>query len=296
MKYIEQFVLMNEEQYWFDIASVINNYTPDEYYPLGLFAQKQFFQVDFEDITVFYGGNGSGKTTLLNSIAEKLGLLRRTVFHKTEGFETFVSRCRVKAATDDRGRDVKLPPESSILCSDDIFDGIIEKRKNNCRIGENKQEAREMYSDYKYRTTPQGVSLIDEVEQMRLINASRRKTLRKFVLGEAGLKDRQYSNGENALLFFDEYIKDNALYLLDEPENSMSPKFQLLLCDLLSDAVRYRGCQLVIATHSPFIMSLKNAKIYNLDAVPVTVEKWHELENVRAYYDFFEKHKELFKR
>jgi len=43
-----------------------------------------------------------------------------------------------------------------------------------------------------------------------------------------------------------------------------------------------------------FLLSLKNAKIYNLDEVPVTVEKWYELENVKLMYELFKENKEYF--
>ena len=294
MKYLDRFVLTDEDKYWAMQANIINTRTPDEYYPLGLFAKKQLSQVDFEDITIFYGGNGSGKSTLLNLIAENLKLKRNAVFHSTEGFDAFVERCKSYLARDEKGRAARLPKDSAILMSDDIFDGLLETRKHNIEVGKAKAEAREIYGEYQRKTTPKGVNLLDETEELRLIVNSRRKSAREFVLSEVGLKDRQYSNGENALLFFDSHIKDNALYLLDEPENSLSPRFQLLLKDILTDAVRYGKCQLVIATHSPFIMSLKNAKIYNLDAVPVTVEKWYKLENMRAYYEFFKENKDLF--
>ena len=39
-----------------------------------------------------------------------------------------------------------------------------------------------------------------------------------------------------------------------------------------------------------------NAKIYNLDSKELEETKWTELENVRYFYDFFERHKEEFKR
>ncbi|WP_294082601.1 hypothetical protein [Proteiniphilum sp. UBA5384] len=35
------------------------------------------------------------------------------------------------------------------------------------------------------------------------------------------------------------------------------------------------------------MLSLQNAKIYKLDANPVTVEKWYQLENMKTYCDFF---------
>ncbi len=59
--------------------------------------------------------------------------------------------------------------------------------------------------------------------------------------------------------------------------------------------MRYFGCQLVIATHSPFILAFRGAKIYDLDANPVDVKRWTELANVRAYYDFFKAHEREFK-
>ncbi len=40
---------------------------------------------------------------------------------------------------------------------------------------------------------------------------------------------RTRSNGESALAVFSERIRENALYLLDEPENSLSPARQLEL-------------------------------------------------------------------
>lgn len=38
-----------------------------------------------------------------------------------------------------------------------------------------------------------------------------------------------------------------------------------------------------------------NAKIYNLDSRDLEEAEWTELENVKYFYDFFEKHKNEFK-
>ena len=105
---------------------------------------------------------------------------------------------------------------------------------------------------------------------------------------------RLCSNGETALEYFKAKIKNDTLYLLDEPENSMSPKLQLELLKTLSDLARFCGCQFVIATHSPFLLSLDGACIYDLDSTPVRIKNWWELENTKAYYEFFKKHEDLF--
>ena len=88
--------------------------------------------------------------------------------------------------------------------------------------------------------------------------------------------------------------KENSLYLLDEPENSLSPVRQQELVRFIEDSVRFYGCQFVISTHSPFVLSMKGAKIYDLDEDPVDVKHWTELENIKAYYKFFKKHEHEF--
>jgi predicted ATPase len=60
--------------------------------------------------------------------------------------------------------------------------------------------------------------------------------------------------------------------------------------------VRFYGCQLVISTHSPFLLSLRGAKIYDLDGDPAGVKKWSELENIRAFYDLFEERRKEFQK
>ena len=54
------------------------------------------------------------------------------------------------------------------------------------------------------------------------------------------------------------------------------------------------GCQFIIATHSPFLLSMRGAKIYDLDADPVQTSRWTQLPAVRAYYDFFHRHAAAF--
>jgi len=102
------------------------------------------------------------------------------------------------------------------------------------------------------------------------------------------------SNGETALAYFEQRLKPDTLYLLDEPENSMSPKMQLELVQMLEELAHWCGCQFVIATHSPFVLSMQGARIYDLDANPVDIKKWWELENVKVYFDFFHKNRNLF--
>jgi len=89
------------------------------------------------------------------------------------------------------------------------------------------------------------------------------------------------------IFYFTDKIEDDALYILDEPENSLSPKRQIELSNFIQKSARFFGCQFIISTHSPFLLSMEGSKIYDLDENPVDLKKWTELENVRTYYDFF---------
>ncbi len=90
-------------------------------------------------------------------------------------------------------------------------------------------------------------------------------------------------------------IEPDNLYLLDEPEVSLSPQNQVKLAKKINEMARYLGIQFIIATHSPFMLGILDAKIYNLDTKEYEVQKWSELENVKYFYNFFKDREEEFK-
>ena len=108
----------------------------------------------------------------------------------------------------------------------------------------------------------------------------------------AGLESRYGANadarshGEQFLAFFSARLAPDGLYLLDEPEAPLSPSRQLALLSLLREAADERGCQFVIATHSPILVALPGAQILSFDATPPAPVAWDELESVRLVRDF----------
>lgn len=52
----------------------------DSYYPFQILSKCGLGRIEFEPITIYYGGNGSGKSTALNVIAEKLEIFRDSIF------------------------------------------------------------------------------------------------------------------------------------------------------------------------------------------------------------------------
>lgn len=257
----------------------------DTYYPFQILSKHQFRRIDFEPMTILYGGNGSGKTTALNVIGEKLGLHRDSLYNRSSFFEDYIQMCGMKLER-------RVPKDSAIITSDDVFDFMLNLRSINEGIDRKREELFEEYLQAKYNHF-QMKSLAD-YEQLKKVNAARSSTQSKYIRKTLSDNVREHSNGESAFLYFSEKIKENGLYLLDEPENSLSPAKQQELLRFLEDSVRFFGCQFIIATHSPFLLSMRGAKIYDLDEEIVDVKRWSELENVRAYYEFFKKHEEAF--
>ena len=257
----------------------------DTYYPFQILSKHDLRMLDFEPITILYGGNGSGKTTALNVIAEKLELERDSLYNRSNFFEEYTNGCSYEL-------EASVPKGSRIITSDDVFDFMLNLRSINDGINLKREELFEEYLDAKYSKFQ--MKSLDDYEQLKKVNMARSKTQSKFV--RANLMDnvREHSNGESAFLYFSEKIQENGLYLLDEPENSLSPERQQELVRFLEDSARFFGCQFIIATHSPFLLAMRGAKIYDMDEDVVDVKKWTELSNVRAYYDFFKKHEREF--
>lgn len=257
----------------------------DTFYPYQILPKNQLRVLNFEPITILYGGNGSGKTTALNVIAEKLKLHRDTLYNRSNFFEDYTNMCSYQLER-------IITNDSRIITSDDVFDFMLNIRSINDGINLKREDLFEEYLDAKYSTFQ--MRTLDDYEQLKKVNMARSKTQSKYIRGNLMDNVREHSNGESAFRYFVDKIKDNGLYLLDEPENSLSPEKQQELLKFLEDSTRFFGCQFIIATHSPFILSIQGAKIYDLDADPVDIKKWTQLPNVLEYYNFFKKHESEF--
>ncbi|MBW4828105.1 MAG: AAA family ATPase [Clostridiaceae bacterium] len=269
----------------FDFLLNIKRTCYDSFYPFKVLSRHELKRIDFEPVTILYGGNGSGKSTALNVIAEKTGINRDSIYNKSNFYMDYVDMCTMQLESG-------IPENSRIITSDDVFDYMLNIRNLNEGIDQKREEIFEEYLDAKYSKF-QMKSMAD-YEQLKKVNTVRRKTQSRFVRSRLMDNVRGYSNGESAFLYFTEKIEENGLYLLDEPENSLSPERQIELVEFIEDSVRFFGCQFIISTHSPFLLAMNRAKIYDLDENPVDIKRWTELKNVRTYYEFFKKHEKEF--
>ena len=258
-------------------------------YPYRVVYPMMLEHIDFAPITILYGNNGSGKSTLLNVMAQHLGLKKMTLGNDNEYFEGYVKKC--SSCIDDEG----LPEESSFIRSEDIMVKIARQRKLYAEIKNEVFSDKEIekMSDYgisenlyeKALTDPESVNAADYALLSRL--GDFQKARLKLDNSEAT------SNGETALEYFKGHLFDESFYLLDEPENSMAPAFQQQLAQHIELLARL-DTQFVIATHSPFLLAIPNARIYDLDARPSMERAWYELENMKAYYRLFKQFEDRF--
>lgn len=284
MVYLNTFILPSEGmEYNFILNEKRTCY--DSFYPFKVLSKHYLERIDFEHITILYGGNGSGKSTALNVIAEKTKVQRDSVFNKSNFYSDYVDMCEMYI-------EEEIPERSRIITSDDVFDYMLNVRNINEGIDVRRDEVFKEYLDAKYAQFQ--MKSLQDYDRLKQINNARRKTQSKFVRENLMDNIREFSNGENAFKYFLEKIEENGLYILDEPENSLSPKRQLELVNFIEDAARDLGCQFIISTHSPFLLAMRGAKIYDLDEDPVDVKRWTELENVRTYYEFFKERESEF--
>ena len=253
-------------------------------YPYNLFPAKGLTHVDLAPITIFYGGNGSGKTTLLNILAEKARVQRHAAFNGSAFFAQYVENCALSGG--------EVSSHSQILTSDDVFDYVLNIRHLNDGIDGMRDVLLQDYTQRKYAS--HRFSGMAEYDDWKESFDAKRRTQSQFVRRRLMPNVDMASNGESAMRYFVQHITEQALYLLDEPENSLSVERQQELCEYIRTSARHYGCQFVIATHSPILLAIPDARIYDLDACPVVTKPWTELENVRRYFDFFEAHRQEF--
>lgn len=261
-----------------------NKIKDDNIYPYNVLKNKDPNILVFDNITVLYGNNGSGKSTLLNIIAHKLNLKGKernnppipVTSVTIDYFEDFISKCEYELGENENSRKITgIPKNSRYIKSEEILYEIRKIQQDN--VLEESYTANLLRERSKAKET---LNLNEKQVQLERIKFSQEK----------------YSNGETTLQILEENVEPDNLYLLDEPEVSLSPQNQVKLAEEINKISRYLGIQFIIATHSPFMLGILDAKIYNIDTEDYKVQKWNELDNVKYFYKFFKNRESEFKK
>jgi len=91
------------------------------------------------------------------------------------------------------------------------------------------------------------------------------------------------SHGESFLVIFQNAFETSKhqIYLLDEPETALSPARQLSFLSLLHEWHQSGNAQLIIATHSPILLSYPNARIIEFNHDKLREISYEETEHYK---------------
>lgn len=226
-------------------------------------------EVDFHDkggkpliLTILAGVNGSGKTRVLNVIYEKHIANHPVFLNESSNSNEEITKVIKK-----------------------YIDKVIYEK------GLNKDDAIKDINDKIFSLIPNfGIKIAEFSvgDSFRVI--FKNKFNAKFLI-------YKLASGELSLLntVFRLYLNEikNRIILIDEPENSLHPSWQSKVVQLYENYAKQNNCQIIMATHSPFILSaVKSEQIRLLKRTPegIKIEKIAEeingwtIERILQYF------------
>jgi len=231
-------------------------------YPFSIECIRNIKELDLSSkVTIFVGDNGSGKSTLLKSIAYYNNSIN-------------VSSNDINSSYYDDVK--KLSSKMKLVYSVKTQAGFFFSGEEFITyINDLKRMKLDLIDDLKRVDIEYKDKSVFAQNQARMPFASQLHALKNSYEGE--LKEK--SHGEGFLDFFKSRMHRKGIYLLDEPETPLSAVNQYQLVVLITDLVR-SGSQVIIATHSPIIMALKDAKIYNFSDDEINEIEYDDIEHV----------------
>lgn len=194
-------------------------------------------------VTIFVGDNGSGKSTLLESMALYLNLpLIGGHIGSHEGFEAAgILRPFIQVEWK------RQTAKGFFFRAEDFSDFINSVQNDNRKIAGDLSELKGVVDD----------AIIKKMSDS--MNYSLREMRKNY-----GENMQAFSHGEAYLKIMQTRIGDKGIYLLDEPEAALSPLKQLSLIFLIIEILKKGNTQFIISTHSPILMGIPDAAIYEI--------------------------------
>ncbi|MBQ8196898.1 MAG: AAA family ATPase [Clostridia bacterium] len=202
---------------------------------------RQMGELSFKKpITFFVGENGIGKSTIIEAIAVKFG------FNPEGGTKNY---------------NFHTKSTHSILCE---YMTLI-KTCNFAKSGYFLR-AESLYN---------AISYYDYTWNEQLSDNDYFDTLRNDEDSPFSLHTK--SHGESFLRTIEDF-RPNGLYILDEPEAALSPNgIMKLMCHM--DRLIKKGCQFIVSTHSPILITMPNSDIYQLTKDKIELVDYTQTEH-----------------
>lgn len=250
------------------IKKIKKTNTKDNHYPYSIKSFQRLDCLDLDhDMIILVGDNGSGKSTFLEILANKLNLYRISDDLNYNDIEFIGLKKEVG------GFEVNhlVKPKGFFFRSEDFITYIkyLDQTKNEALA-----EINLINEEYKNKSSfSKGLAKMPHIRTIVDIDNMYQRKL------------NEQSHGESYLDFFKSRLRPNCLYLLDEAEMPLSVSNQLVLMVMMKDAID-EGCQFIIATHSPVLMSYPKACIYNLNDEGFIKTDYEDIASVKLLKDF----------
>lgn len=218
-------------------------------------------------VTIFVGDNGSGKSTLLESIAFNLKI--PLIGGHITSVASFEAARQLQPHVDIKWR--RQTKKGFFFRAEDFSDFVnaVERQQAVIRGQISELEGQVDESIIKQMT-----------ESMNYALHATRKTY--------GDDMQAYSHGEAFFSILQNRIADKGVYLLDEPEAALSPIKQLALIAFLLEVLKGGNIQILIATHSPILMGIPGAKIYEIQEDGMKQVAYKETDHYRITKTFLD--------
>jgi len=238
-------------------------------YPFNIPALETLHKLEFSSpVTIFVGENGSGKSTLLESIARAA----RLVSVGSEELDRDVSLHAIKPLADVLKMVWNKRTHRGFFLRAEDFFGFV-KRLHSIQA-EMQAELTRIDRNYQERS-----------EYARMLAKTPAISSLKAVEERYGADMNAQSHGESFLTLFQSRFVPGGLYLLDELEAALSPVSQLGLILMIKEMVQQEA-QFIMATHSPILMAIPDAVLFDFDQNPPVVRSYDDLELVQLYRSF----------
>lgn len=216
-------------------------------------------------ITIFTGDNGTGKSTLLESIALAMNIPligdhigKRYDFNAARLLQPHLQL-----------EQVRKPLRGFFFRAEDFGDYIHKLRQEKNRNNDFLEDMRGEVAD----------KVLDEMsESMHTTLHAMRRDYGENLLA--------LSHGEAYLKIIQTKISDNGIYLLDEPEAALSPLKQLSLISFILEALKSNHSQFILATHSPIMMGIPGALLYEISEDEIQQVAYEDTEHYRITHSF----------
>lgn len=238
-------------------------------FPYNISAVRHAKQISFNQaVTVLVGDNGCGKSTLLETIGLYMNLPLIGGYSKSSSsFEA--AQILLPYIDIEWRRDTKM---GFFFRAEDFSDFLKSAERDRNRI-------RNDISDLEGRVSEQ---IIKEMS-----NGSMNYSLNNMY-HEYGADMEGFSHGEAYLKILETRIGNKGVFLLDEPEAALSPLKQLSLIFLIMQKLEQPNTQFIISTHSPILMGIPNAVLYEIDDNAITHTPYNETEHYRITKQFLQ--------